>query len=684
MVAGGAACGTGPGFLAPPAAISRSYPVLPPRRAAPPSGRASPRRLLQPPEPMLSLAILLWSSSAPCPAAGEPAEVSLLTDVVVAPEGDVYVADAGRRRILCVSERWGEPRTVVAFGADGPVRWPERLALGEDGALFVADPRTHRVLRVDTQDGSFEVVAGTGVPGLDREGRATEVPLSHPAGIVVRGEQLLIADLGNRAVRAVDLARGTISTLAGGWQATRTTKQDGFFVAPGRFLPSDLALAPDGTLLVLDLEGRCVLTVDEETGEMAELEGSSNLVDTGSPAADQRIAARRSFAVDGSGGSGGTGGSDGSWALLFAEGPAGRVTRLAPGGAEPTTLCEDGLAWPSAVAVGGDGAVHVVDAGRAVLARIAPGSARATVLYRSDSPPSDGSERELQVLRKDPDPEVVTDPDVARAIRDSGHPWSVVHVPTGIELRLVPPGSFARGARLQADDPRGDARPVHEVVITRPLYVSRTEVTNRQYRTLDPSHVSLLSSHHDLVRGLDGLSFDADEQPATSLCWHDADDFARRWGFRLPTEAEWEHFARAGSDGRYAWGDELEEGAAWANFPGAATAELVSSEIRPVPWEDGYPLTAPVASFRANAFGLHDAIGNVWEFCADWYGTDEYRRCADGTTDPTGPAEGRARVLRGSSWLRPFEGSALVSFRASARLTAHHVLSRGVRVVLDP
>lgn len=72
-------------------------------------------------------------------------DYSLLTDLVVADSGDIYIADPGRRRIVCVSKRWGGDRTIATFSSDGPIVWPGRLALGPKGKLFVSDPRTDRI-----------------------------------------------------------------------------------------------------------------------------------------------------------------------------------------------------------------------------------------------------------------------------------------------------------------------------------------------------------------------------------------------------------------------------------------------------------------------------------------------------------------------------------------------------------
>ncbi|WP_434091111.1 formylglycine-generating enzyme family protein [Streptomyces flaveus] len=136
---------------------------------------------------------------------------------------------------------------------------------------------------------------------------------------------------------------------------------------------------------------------------------------------------------------------------------------------------------------------------------------------------------------------------------------------------------------------------------------------------------------------------DRGDHPVVHVSWGDALAFCRWEGSRLPTEAEWEYAARGGLDQkRFSWGDELTPGGEhrcniWqGRFPFRNTAE------------DGYLGTAPVDAFPPNGFGLFNTSGNVWEWCADWWGTDH------GTgphTDPTGPEQGTARVMRGGSYL---------------------------------
>ena len=133
-------------------------------------------------------------------------------------------------------------------------------------------------------------------------------------------------------------------------------------------------------------------------------------------------------------------------------------------------------------------------------------------------------------------------------------------------------------------------------------------------------------------------------EPVTQVSWNDAMAYAKWAGKRLPTEAEFEYAERGGLVGKkYAWGDELTPGDQYrANWwQGVFPARNLGA--------DGFIGRAPVGSFPANGYGLYDMTGNVWEWCADWFGEIYYRTSP--RDNPRGPTAGQDRVIRGGSWL---------------------------------
>ncbi len=166
------------------------------------------------------------------------------------------------------------------------------------------------------------------------------------------------------------------------------------------------------------------------------------------------------------------------------------------------------------------------------------------------------------------------------------------------------------------------------------------------------------------------------DEPVAHVSWNDAVALARFERGRLPTEAEWELAARGGLEQAiYCWGDELEPGGehrcnVWQGaFPDRDTAA------------DGYAGRAPVDAFAPNGLGLHNAAGNVWEWCADWFATDH----GTNRVDPRGPARGRGKVMKGGSFL--CHHSYCNRYRVGAR-TANtpdsSAANCGVRLVFPP
>ena len=266
----------------------------------------------------------------------------------------------------------------------------------------------------------------------------------------------------------------------------------------------------------------------------------------------------------------------------------------------------------------------------------------------------------------------------------------------GMTLVRIPAGSFRMGSdeplpRLQKAYPLAererllalqDEAPVHKVRISRAFYVGQTEVTVGQFRRFvqasnyvpeseadgtggygySPDYDAEKSVRGDAFEGRDvryswrnpGFAQD-DNHPVVNITWHDAQALAR-WlsqqegrRYRLPTEAEWEYAARAGTRTRYHSGDDPRTLLKVGNtFDARAKPLWPKFAAHALAGDDGFAFTAPVARFKPNAFGLYDMHGNAWEWTNDWYGEDYYARSP--TQDPQGPSEGHVYVRRGGSW----------------------------------
>lgn len=164
-------------------------------------------------------------------------------------------------------------------------------------------------------------------------------------------------------------------------------------------------------------------------------------------------------------------------------------------------------------------------------------------------------------------------------------------------------------------------RPVHTVRISRPFYLGKYEVTQAQWMAVMGDNPSHNQFHKEYV---------GDDKPVTLVSWNDVQKFIAKLNildpdknYRLPTEAEWEYACRAGSMTVYYWGDK--EGRDYCVY-----------------CESGGGIHS-VGQKQPNAWVLYDMSGNVWEWCADWHG--EYS--SEAVADPTGPAAGTKRVMRG-------------------------------------
>lgn len=208
----------------------------------------------------------------------------------------------------------------------------------------------------------------------------------------------------------------------------------------------------------------------------------------------------------------------------------------------------------------------------------------------------------------------------------------------GIAFVKITPGCFQMGGDAQFKETLKVELPVHRVCIEKPFYLGETEVTQTQWMA---------------VMGANPSKFNVGVHPVERVSWEEAQAFIKRLNereghdvYRLPTEAEWEYAARAGSDELYSFGDG-------------------SSELSKYAWygNEGYGgRTSPVRYKQPNAWGLYDMHGNVWEWVQDWYGESYYANSP--TNDPKGPESGKFRVYRGGSWV-----AKAANLRASIRFS---------------
>jgi len=257
----------------------------------------------------------------------------------------------------------------------------------------------------------------------------------------------------------------------------------------------------------------------------------------------------------------------------------------------------------------------------------------------------------------------------------AAHPDTVVAVPgaaadtTPLTMCYIPRGKFNMGSPENEED-RDDDEVRHKVTLTKSFWIGKHEVTNGQFQAF------VEETGYKTQAEKEGFSFSLNRQtgeweatdgvtykspglfsmhqngPVVHVSWSDAQAYCAwlsgktGWKFRLPTEAEWEYACRAGTSTARFTGDSEDSLSGYANGQDASFSKVVLDKWVCFKWDDGHPYPAPVGSFQPNPWGLHDMIGNVFEWCEDWFG--DYP--PGDVSDPTGPAMGSLRVLRGGAW----------------------------------
>ena len=271
----------------------------------------------------------------------------------------------------------------------------------------------------------------------------------------------------------------------------------------------------------------------------------------------------------------------------------------------------------------------------------------------------------ISIAQKDPQ----QPPDKPKNVQDK--PKEIIGK-DGAKMVLIPAGEFLMGTDpaeipelvklVKQWLPEADASwfedemPRHTVSVNA-FYMDAYEVTNAQYKKFvqatghsEPVGWDIEGDTlKDGFKPWENKNYNGDNQPVVCVSWEDAKAYAEWVGKRLPTEAEWEKAGRGGLAGkRYVWGDDWPPAKNSGNFTDETSKKAFPNWKIIDGYDDGYAYTAPVGSYKPNGYGLYDMAGNVWEWCADWYGKSYYANSPK--SNPKGPDSGDARVLRGGSW----------------------------------
>ncbi|WP_248595499.1 formylglycine-generating enzyme family protein [Candidatus Accumulibacter phosphatis] len=247
---------------------------------------------------------------------------------------------------------------------------------------------------------------------------------------------------------------------------------------------------------------------------------------------------------------------------------------------------------------------------------------------------------------------------IFRDCRDESCPWLVV----------LPPGRFVMGSAAGEAEPKPDEGPQHEVAIAAKIAVMQHEVTRGQFAAFVKETKYQIKAACSTLTGK-GFAVDpkgawnsvgftqTDQHPVVCVDWNDARAYAlwlsQRTGrnYRLLSEAEWEYAARAGSQTPYAFGDRANEICSYGNVADRSLKDALKELLKG--WvfadcSDGNVYTASVKSFKANAFGLYDMLGNAWEWTEDCYHGNYSNAPGDGSAWVDGNCS--QRILRGGGW----------------------------------
>lgn len=224
----------------------------------------------------------------------------------------------------------------------------------------------------------------------------------------------------------------------------------------------------------------------------------------------------------------------------------------------------------------------------------------------------------------------------------------------GLDYLWVPPGEFGMGSSMGDSKASSNEKPRHKVRVSQGFWLCTTPVTVGAYRKYCESTGRRMPPAPPT-----DPRWESADNPITSVTWEEATAYAAwLWG-RLPTEAEWEMAARAGTTEKHWWGEETDPDCVW----------FVENSGGKCP---------PAGKKRPNPWGFHDMLGLVWEWCDDWYGQEYYKDSPD--TDPKGPSTGVFRTLRGGSY-KNFPWNIRISIR-NRNLPTYRGDNNGFRPIL--